>query len=215
MKVEVTIPTELRELTLGQYIEFIKFQETEQNETKLRLKALEVFCGLSNTDSYNIPYNEVLIISNVLFELLNLEPTELIQTFKVKDVEFGFIPDLESISFGEYIDIDTSLQNVETFDKAMAVLYRPIKKKIGNLYEIEEYAPNKYSMLNMPLDVALSSIFFLFNLGMELSQATMNYLQVEEIQEALNEHLRNNQDGMAQFTNSLKEILQRLNISLN
>ena len=83
---------------------------------------------------------------------------------------FGFIPNLDEMTLGEYIDLDTYFGDWDNMHKAMSVLYRPITKEKGNLYNIEEYDGTKYSdvLKLMPLDVVLGSIFFFYNLSSEL-----------------------------------------------
>jgi len=121
------------------------------------------------------------------------------------------------MSLGEYIDLDTYLGDWENIHRAMAVLYRPIKNKSGNRYNIKDYDGKGFEdMKDMPLDAVLSSIVFFYNLGIELSKAMMNYLETTE-EEALTEYLNSQQNGVGinQFTHSLTEILQDLKISLN
>jgi hypothetical protein len=142
---------------------------------------------------------------------------QLVQRFKMNGVEYGFIPDLDDMSLGEYIDLDTYLGDWENIHRAMAVLYRPIKNKSGNRYNIKDYDGKGFEdMKDMPLDAVLSSIVFFYNLGIELSKAMMNYLETTE-EEALTEYLNSQQNGVGinQFTHSLTEILQDLKISLN
>ena len=99
----------------------------------------------------------------------------------------------------------------------MAVLYRPIVNKVKDKYTIEEYkVGGDEVMLDMPMDAVLSSIFFLWNLGLDLSQTMMNYLDKDQTQ-ALTQYLTSqpNGDGITQFTDLLKETLQDMKISLN
>ena len=61
-------------------------------------------------------------------------------------------------------------------------MYRPIKTRYKDKYEIVDYEPNEdmqQVMKHAPLDVAISSSFFLSNLGVELIKATRTYLQKE------------------------------------
>ena len=51
----------------------------------------------------------------------------------------GFIPKLDDISLGEYIDIETNISDWQKMHKAMAVLYRPVNFKLGNKYGIAPY----------------------------------------------------------------------------
>ena len=99
----------------------------------------------------------------------------------------------------------------------MAVLYRPIVNKLKDKYTIEEYKVGRDAdILDMPMNAVLSSIFFLWNLGMDLSQTMMNYLDKEQT-EALTQYLNSqpNGAGITQFTDLLKETLQDMKISLN
>jgi len=102
-------------------------------------------------------------------------------------------------------------------DRAMGVLYRPIKNRYGERYSIEEYTAKETGYMKaMPLDAALSAVLFFYHLGIDLSMTMMNYLEHKE-ETALQQFLNLEQSGVGtrQFTHSLKEILQDLKISLN
>ena len=68
----------------------------------------------------------------------------------------------------------------------------------------------------MPMDAVLSSIFFLWNLGLELSTVMTNFLEEGET-EVLTQYLNLQENGVGinQFMDSLKETLEDLKISLN
>jgi len=120
------------------------------------------------------------------------------------------------MSFGEYIDLDTYIGDMENIHRAMNVLYRPIKQKYDDKYLIEDYTgddPEK--MKSMPMDAVLSSILFFYHLGMDLSQAMMSYLEEEEMDLVQQQILGENGDGINHFSASLREILGDLKISLN
>jgi len=216
MKIEVIIPNDLSEITLDQYQRFLKIQENNTDEKFLTSKMIEIFCGIKLPEVLKMRVNDVALITNILTEMFESIP-QLVQRFKMGGVEYGFIPDLDDMSLGEYIDLDTYLGDWENIHRAMAVLYRPIKNKSGNRYNIKDYDGKGFEdMKDMPLDAVLSSIVFFYNLGIELSRAMMNYLETTE-EEALTEYLNSQQNGVGinQFTHSLTEILQDLKISLN
>jgi len=216
MKIEVIIPNDLSEITLDQYQRFLKIQENNTDEKFLTSKMIEIFCGIKLPEVLKMRVNDVALITNILTEMFENIP-QLVQRFKMNGVEYGFIPDLDDMSLGEYIDLDTYLGDWENIHRAMAVLYRPIKNKSGNRYNIKDYDGKGFEdMKDMPLDAVLSSIVFFYNLGIELSKAMMNYLETTE-EEALTEYLNSQQNGVGinQFTHSLTEILQDLKISLN
>ena len=41
----------------------------------------------------------------------------------MRGVEYGFIPNLDDMSFGEYVDLDTYIGDWQNIHRAMAVLY--------------------------------------------------------------------------------------------
>ena len=216
MKIEVIIPSELSEITLDQYQRYIKIQDKETDEKFLQSKMLEIFCGIKLTDTMKMKMSDVNVITEILSDMFNSKP-KLVQRFKMKGVEYGFIPNLDEISLGEYIDLDTFLGDWDNMHRAMAVLYRPIKDKYGERYNIVDYqAGDGEIMKDMPMDAVISSVLFFYHLGIDLSQAMMNYL--EDSQETrLVQYLSSDKSGagISQYTHSLKAILHDLRISLN
>ena len=65
------------------------------------------------------------------------------------------------------------------------------------------------------MDSVLSSIIFFYNLGMDLSKAMLNFLNEEEMDLVQQQILEESGDGINRFSDSLKEILEDLRISLN
>jgi hypothetical protein len=216
MKVEITIPDSLSEVTLDQYQRYLKIQENNTDEKFLASKMIEIFCGVKLSDTLKMKYADVDGICNILVDMFNEKP-QLVTKFKMKGVEYGFIPKLDDISLGEYIDLDAFLGDWENMHRAMAVLYRPIESKYGEKYSIKEYeAGDGEVMKDMPLEAVISSIIFFYHLGIDLSQAMMNYLEEQE-ETSLVQYLNSEQSGVGinQFTHSLKGILDDLRISLN
>lgn len=216
MKLSINVPTELNELTLGQYQKFIKIQKDNGDGTFVAQKMIEIFCGIDLKDTFKIKITDINEIVKIINELLDIKP-ELINKFTLGDQEYGFIPVLEDISLGEYIDIENFMQDWQEMHKAMNVLYRPIKQKYKDKYDIIDYdAEESDRMKDMPLDVAFSSVVFFYNLGIELSSNMMDYLtqdQLNSLMEDQNSSLKDG-GGIQQFTNSLKDVLQNSKISL-
>ncbi len=216
MKIDITVPDKLSEITLGQYQKFLKIQNENTDERFLSSKMIEIFCELKLTDVMKLKLADVNGICAILSDMFNEKPA-LKKTFFMDGVEYGFIPNLEDITFGEYIDLDNYLTDWELMDRAMGVLYRPIKNRFGERYSIEEYTAKETGYMKaMPLDAALSAVLFFYHLGIDLSMTMMNYLEHKE-ETALQQFLNFKQSGVGtrQFTHSLKEILQDLKISLN
>ena len=98
--------------------------------------------------------------------------------------------DLDDISFGEYVDLDTYLADWEQMNKAIGVLYRPITFKKKQQYLIEDYeSAEKYDMTEVTLDVVFGSLVFFYSLRNELQKTILNYLATQKEIE-LPQHLR-------------------------
>lgn len=220
MQLELTIPTSLNEIPLVNYQEFIKMRQNTNDDEFMAQKMIETFCGIKLKDIVHLKATEVNKLILHFNQLFSNTP-KLIRNFKIGDIEFGFITNLEDISFGEYVDLESNLKTWETYHKAMAVMYRPIKRKAKSkikgeeTYEIQEYTgADEFAelMKYAPLDVVLGSSVFFWNLGNELLVATMDYLEMEMKKDkklsatlAKQLNLENNGDGISQYMQSLKE----------
>jgi hypothetical protein len=72
---------------------------------------------------------------------------------------------LDKITAGEYIDLDKYLTDEDTYDRAMAVLYRPIENVFKDLYNRGLYQLETYrkELEDMPLDIVLGSLVFFYS----------------------------------------------------
>jgi len=213
MKINITIPENLNEITLYQYQRFEKLIKDNEPSEFVNQKTIEIFCNIELKDVARIRIAEVSEILKHINGLLQQKP-KLTQTFKLGVYEFGFIPKLEDLSSGEYIDVESYLSDTQTLHKAMAVLFRPIKTKVNKLYTIEEYeSSDKYSevLKYMPLDVALGCMLFFSTLLNDCVNGLTDYIQNEaEQSEQVKNLLAKNGVGINQFTQQLRETFSTL-----
>ena len=224
MKLELIVPTKLSEIPLKHYQKFLGIAKNTNDEVFLAEKMIECFCGIELKEVIKIPFKEIETLS-IHFSELFKQKTEFKNRFTLAGTEFGFIPNLEEITWGEYIDLEANISDLSTFHKAMAVMYRPIVEKHGDKYKIEPYesAINYAEVMEFaPLEVALGAKVFFWNLENELLQATLYYLENQivknkEISESLVKELNlpNTGDGINQYMQSLREMSQGLNGSLS
>jgi hypothetical protein len=209
MKVDINVPESLNEITLYQYQKFESLIQNNEASHFVNQKTIEIFCGIELKDVARIRIADIDSLLVHLNTLLQAKP-KLTRTFKLGVYEFGFIPKLEDITSGEFIDLETYLGDTETLHKAMAVLFRPIKSKVKDLYIIEEYeAADKYSevLKYMPLDIALGAMLFFWTLLNDCGNALSHYIQNEvEQSEQAKQVLAKNGVGINQFTQQLKGI---------
>jgi len=216
MKLQITIPTSLSEITLEQYQKFLSIAKDNPDGEFLQHKMVEIFCGIDLKNAAKISFKDVNEITTNLSNLFT-QKYDLKRTFKLGNTEFGFITNLDEITLGEYTDLDKYISNWDMMHNAMAVLYRPVTKKLKDKYQIEEYNGSYTycdAMKFMPVDVALGAVVFFYNLGNELLKSTIHYLENnKEFQNIVNNHnLEVNGVGIAASMLLLKETLEDLKI---
>ena len=216
---EISVPSELCDVKLEQYQEWIKIVEATKDEKDksdfLDRALVEVFCGVSVSDISKIKATEFHKILGVLQETFSNESNNIVKRFSVNGIEYGFEPNIQNMETGAYIDVESSLSSWDNMHVAMACLYRRITKtrKASGVeqYEIEEYSPTDEKslvMLNAPLDAVLSAKVFFCSLGKELSMITLAYLEEEMKKEQDTQHLKTLEqsgDGINQYIRSLEE----------
>lgn len=207
MAFKIKVPNSLSEISLEKFQKYMKLRDENDNEEFLSYKAIELFCGIPLSDVYKLTLESVESISAVLSKMFNEQPKH-IERFTMAGVEYGFIPDLNEMTLAEYVDSEGNLSDIQNLHLAMNVLYRPIKDKKGDKYNIYPYKlENLDKMKDMPTSAALGAIFFLISLGKELSLSTILYSQeVVELQAEMASE--GNGDGIHQYLLYQMEILQ-------
>jgi hypothetical protein len=195
MKLTLNIPESLSEVTLDQYQKWLKVAEGKDLDNFLQQKMIEIFCGVTLKQVMLIKAKDIESIVAQISKLFDQKNSKFIDRFKYQEKDFGFIPKLDDMTFGEYVDLDNYLADWQLMHKAMSVLFRPITFKKKNQYLIEDYeTADKYNMKQMTLDVVFGSLVFFWNLRNELQKHILNYLanQTEvPISQELRDSLRN------------------------
>tara|TARA_R100001015_G_C4610502_1_gene165864 strand:- start:78 stop:707 length:630 start_codon:yes stop_codon:yes gene_type:complete len=182
MKIKLNVPENLSEITLAQYQRWVKIIDKEEEVgTFYQQKMIEIFCNAELQHIMQMRVKDIEEITTHLNTLFNEKP-EFKPLFRLEDEEFGFIPKLDEMTFGEYIDLDNYLTDWQQMDSAMAVLFRPVTFKRKGKYLIEDYVSSeKYDLSEMPLDVVLGALVFFCNLKQELLKHILNYLKTQDI----------------------------------
>jgi len=215
VEIELQVPTSLDDIKLWQYQEYLQIPE-DADPLYVNKRTIELFCGVSMESVDSIPVLEAEKVLEVLKTAFQQEQKELIKHFTLMNVEFGFIPKLDDMSLGEYIDLENTIGDWQEIHKAMAILYRPVNFKKGDRYTIAPYTPNEdvqEIMQDMPLSAAMSALVFFYRLGIQLSKATLRYTEAmiaKEDNTHLREILQQNGVGISQFMDSLKETYSSL-----
>ena len=214
---KLQIPTNINDITVGEYLKFIEVNKEDADEEFLIHKTISIFCDIPMKDVLNIDAKEAQDIAIEIYAVLN-QKAEFVDKFELNGIEYGFIPNLEDLSLGEYIDLETYLKDQKNLHKVAAVMYRPIIKKYSDLYDIENYSANLRSQQDMkdaPIGIISQGVVFFYNIVNELLKDFPHYLEKETkkvteiIQQEVNSQL--NMGGLTQSTYLAKVMSETLN----
>ena len=99
---------------------------------------------------------------------------KLKKVFEIDGIEYGFLPDLDEITLGEWADIEHNIKDGldKNIHKIMAVLFRPITSREDKMYSIEAYKDGRERAekfkKKMNAEQVQQSLVFFWNLGNEL-----------------------------------------------
>ena len=214
MQVDLIVPDKLSEITIGQYQEFLEIKENNEGENHelndfIIQKMVSIFCNIKMNYVAMMKLTDITDIFATLNKIFEEKPQHQLR-FTLGNTEFGFIPNIEEITMGEYVDLENNISSWKDMHKAMAVMYRPIVKDLKGKYEIEKYnGTHNYSevMKFAPVDIAMGAMLFFWTLNNELLQYTLDYLatETEQMITAERHNLGENGDGLIQSINSLRE----------
>jgi len=179
------------DVTLEKWIKLVDLQKGSKTK-----EAEETIAALSNIPKKlikELSIRDVAVIMDRLGDLQDKQSSSLNKIVELEGKEYGFHPDLDSITLGEYADIETFIKNgiEQNMPEIMAVLFRPIVEKKNNLYTIEAYDGDirmrAEEFKKMSAQQVQSSLVFFWSLGNELLKILPSYLmaQTEEIKKEL------------------------------
>jgi len=168
------------DVTLSTWLQLIDFETGTKTE-----EATETIAALSDIPKKlikELSLSDVAVIMSKVGELQQEQDTKLKRIIEINDVEYGFHPDLDSISLGEYADIEQFIKNGidKQLPELMSVLYRPVKLKKNDIYIIDSYDGDirlrAEEMKQMSAEQVQSALVFFYTLGKVLSEIMPLYL---------------------------------------
>ena len=126
------------DITISEYQEIVNVE----GESELQ-KVVNIISILSDTDIDQIrraPLHQFYEWSDAIKFIQTPPDADFNRTFFIDSVEYGFIPDLNYVSTGEWLDCENwkndPINNMHLF---AALLFRPITNRTESDYEIEEH----------------------------------------------------------------------------
>jgi len=208
---DISIPTSIKAIKLRQWQEYAKILDKNKGQEDsdfVKLKMLNIFCGLDMNKARDLQLSTFDSIIDHINSLFSNIPDRIHQfTLRGTDnveVTFGLIPNLDKMSYGEFLDLEKYLFDDKELHRAMAVLYRPLITGKGK----DRYLIHKYKgtdelaevMKDTPIDAVLSSRVFFYRLAKKLSLYTMDST-LQQLQEKREKDLDKHSEENGELTN--------------
>ena len=189
MKQEITIevPNDWSAITLRKYLELSADLVAYEGEAEATQAALFYhLCGMRPELMLKLDTETFVKIKHQLNSFVTEIELPLVRSFFRNGVEYAFYPNLSKIEYGAYIDIAklNSVNINEDWAKIMAILYRPITKKLAKGYEVKPYEGNEEWewFLDLGMDVHFGAWFFFINLSMDLLSSIPNSMMKKAVE---------------------------------
>lgn len=164
-ELELKIPTDWSGVTLKKYLalraDIESYKDDEEATTAVMLLHL---CGLEPTYLKSLPVDAYTDIKDTIASFVNNVELPLQKFINIDGIEYGFEPNLSKMAYGAYADITKHkvLEINTDWANIMNILYRPIKYRKGENYEIAKYIGDTDSdkFLSVGMDVHFGALFF-------------------------------------------------------
>ena len=179
-KKEFKLISSWEEVSLEKWLKLIEFQEG--SKTKEAEETIAMLSDIPKKLIKELALKDVAKVMSRIAQLQERQNSSLKRIIEIEGVEYGFHPDLDSITLGEYADIETFIKNgiEKHLPELMAVLYRPIKEKKNDIYIINAYDGNirlrAEEMKKMSAEQVQSALVFFYAFVTELSKTLQSCL---------------------------------------
>jgi len=210
-EINIKVPTSYGDITLKSYLALQKEMENyKEDEEAVTAVMLYHLCGLDPIYLKGIAVEDYSIIKNELGSFISNIELDLQKIIEIDGVEYGFEPNLSNMSYGAYSDI-TKYQQIQIDDNwanIMSILYRPVSKKVKDMYTIEAYSGelNGEKFLNVGMDVHFGTLFFLLSLSTDLLKDILNSSMEMEVHPSIKQILQRSGQLTQLLTNWPKAI---------
>jgi len=211
-EIELSIPQSYADITLKKWLDLQEqMQSYKDDEEAVNAIMLYHLCGLDANWINGLDIDSFNKIMAELNKFLSNTDLPLQRFVKIDGIEYGFEPNLSEMSYGAYVDIS----KFETFSidknwsKIMNILYRPVIKKNGDMYQIKPYTigEDESKWLSVGMDIHFGALFFFVHLSIDLFSSTLKSLKEEELPPNIKLILEKSGELIHQFMNSPKETL--------
>lgn len=155
---------EVKKPTISMYQKVMKFKDLF-DEDELIIRLLSEMTGLTDTQIKDCPAEQISVIGNKALSFLIADDKKPSLKIEHNGTNYSLM-DINNISFGQFVDIDTFLSKDENYKlnnlhELAAYLY--IEE--GTKYGETDFKKRKEAFLDLPIKELEGAVFFLTSLG--------------------------------------------------
>ena len=167
---------QLKEPTIASWSKIMMLKDI-LNEEDMYIKMIEEVTGLSKEQILNANATTIKEVGDKISKYLNKDSKELYPKIEHNGQKYNLL-DVNKISFGQFVDIDTYLGKDESYrisnmNELAAYLYVEDGVEYGN----SDFKKRIEDMKDLPIKYVEGSLFFLSNLGKGLQELSHLYSQ--------------------------------------
>ena len=141
--IEINLPKTYDRITLQTFCDF--------HNAKTDIKRMMVITGKTKDQCEQMQFNTIDTIITMFEEAMEVGTPKHQNQFNVGAMKLGFIPDMNGLSFREYVDLDALSKtiwkegevNYTELPRLMSILFRPVVASVGEHYTIAKYDSSK------------------------------------------------------------------------
>ena len=183
-EIKLEVPKDWSGITLRQYLALKKDIESYKDEEDAVFACiLHHICRFPVQYIQQMDIDTYLSIKKDIASFISKIEHPLKRFIEIDGVEYGFEPNLSQMAYGAYVDISKyeTLEMNEKWAEIMSILYRPVVKKQGALYDIKKYDGDIFSekFLDVTMDKHWGALFFFKDLLADLQNYILSSLKKE------------------------------------
>lgn len=158
---------EVKPVTIQMWSNIMKFKDM-LSEEELYYKMISEMLGLTKEQLYEASASEVLKAGEILNNILNSDSNKLLPTLEHNGKKYRLV-DMNNISFGQFVDIDSFLSKDENYRIAnLSELAAYLYTEEGKTYGSTDFKKQTEEFKTLEIKYVEGAVFFLLHFGKAL-----------------------------------------------